>query len=117
MIHGLNFHTVQDSVASTVQQFALNGGASYRYSFMIFSSSVHYVTVDNGIADRPQIYTSEEILAQDVEWKNNIRYLGEGVNMDLALRRSREHFEQNIVDGEEVRFFVKYVIHCIQLII
>lgn len=81
---------------------------------MIFSSSVHYVTVDNGIADRPKIYTSEEILAQDVEWKNNIRYLGEGVNMDLALRKSREHFEQNIVDGEEVRSSVKY---CIQLII
>ena len=28
--------------------------------------------------------------------------------MDLALRKSREHFEQNIVDGEEVRSFVNY---------
>ena len=69
---------------------------------MIFSSSVHYVTVDNGISDRAQVYTSEQLLAQDVEWKNNIRYLGEGVNMDLALRRSREHFERNMLDTEEV---------------
>lgn len=85
---------------------------------MIFSSSVHYVTTSGTItiseSRRDQIvYTSQEIVFNgEMNMKSHIRYLGEGVNMDMALTQARDHFENHSNSDEEVCCIIKlYIIY------
>ena len=99
---------VQDAVNKAVVEMVNNGGSEFRYSFMIFSSSIFYVTTSGtvSIADSGStqtVYSSEDIVIDgQMPMKNHIRYLGEGVKMQMALSHARDHFSTHLQSDEEV---------------
>ncbi|CAG5107026.1 Oidioi.mRNA.OKI2018_I69.chr1.g3110.t1.cds [Oikopleura dioica] len=83
---------VKRTVSTLVANIDAQGATNYKYSISVFSNSFEYVG-DN------KVYTSDELLAENVA--EEISYLGQGVDMRLALNEAKSHFRTYSNSDEE----------------
>lgn len=85
---------VKRTVSTLVANIDAQGASDYKYSISVFSDSFVYAG-DN----RQPVYNSDELIAENIA--DNISYLGNGVDMKLALREAKIHFQTYSNEEEE----------------
>jgi len=100
---------VRKSVESIVLNMHANGqNSNFKYSLMIFSNTVKYVTkfgmepASGSNSDRPTIFSASEIISNgQLDLAEQIYYLGKGVNMVNAINHASSHIEDRVDLNQE----------------